>query len=263
MVYSIFSWRVVYNWDKGWGTVTEWLVLGISVQWGHVLVPGNPGNDGVQGLTFPMSWGPSTAWWSSWPRSVFPGMVPWSWWDLRLSNPGPGRNVQLTLPPGLVASSLDELCKELYLISVFYFLAMTTYWCKTCSCSGEKGWFSWHGWNCATECLPEKLWDHFHLCYHSKLSLSCSLCSVLSVFLLSLGTVLIVALCWQRLSPGIWVLPWLLYICSPLRVSFFGFVVAFCLFFFAWLIDSRYIHHKFTSSQNEELLIVVLRWLKW
>lgn len=73
--------------------MTEWLVPGVSVPWGHALVPGNPGYDGIQGLTFPMSWGPSAAWWSSCPGSVFPGMVSWSWWELRLSAPGPGRTV--------------------------------------------------------------------------------------------------------------------------------------------------------------------------
>lgn len=110
-VYYIFSQKVIYTWGKGWCIVTEWLVPGVSVCWGHVLVPGNPGYDGVEGLTkdSPFPWAGVQLLLGGSPVAalgpVVPGMVPWFCWELRLSAPRSGSAVWLVLPVGLVASS--------------------------------------------------------------------------------------------------------------------------------------------------------------
>lgn len=139
LVYHIFSQRVIYIWGKGWCTVPEWLVTGVSGHWGHALVLGNPGYDGVQGLTLPMSWGPSAAWWSSCPGSVFPGMGPWSWWVLRPSAPGPGRGVWLIVPLGLMASSQMSCARNCVSSLVFIHLSWLTIGAKHAAAQVRRG----------------------------------------------------------------------------------------------------------------------------
>lgn len=106
--------------------LSDWMLgPGVSVHWGHVLVPGNPGYDGIEGLTkgSSFSWvGSNAAWWSSRPGSGI--CIPWDGALILVGAEAECPRVWescLTCTPMRTGGLLPD---ELYLMSGFYSFAM-------------------------------------------------------------------------------------------------------------------------------------------